>query len=325
MKCARAVLAVAAILGSLSSRAVAQEKIDLKPSFVPGEYRQTVSTKGQQSRVVNGEPTRQSITQEIVQDIVIAPPDADGVKTMTWTFVGVRMTSQTGGMTASFDSARAEVGDKELRKMLGPSVGATAVIKLSADGKVIEAKGMDALWDRQARDKRDMIDTAAAMKKVFGDAQIKEMVEQTFSQLPGKPVAVGEEWKTATALDAPMLGKIAMTTVSKLVKVEQTTAGKRAVIEFAGRAVTDKPQTTTLPTGTATISNVKIDTAGRQTVQVDNPMLSEGTMKQTGSMDMSIGAAAAGQEVVVKVNFETDTTIKTAKAPAKEGTTEPAK
>ena len=283
------------------------KKITLKQKYVPGNYLQTISMEVDQVAQVGGHEIRTQITLEYTIGVRISKPDKTGAKKMTWEYKRIKQTIATHRGKMSYDSAAPKKGDRNLGKVIGPLTKAKITIIIGPDDIIKTVTGMGKVWDELA--KKDPV--LAGMRTSMGNKMVKDMAEKVGQYLPGKPVAVGEEWVNKNDLDVPMLGKVKVEMKCKLKSIKAAAGEKRAVI-----SVTGKHELAAIRLGGTTVRKLVITMTGENKLNVDNPMLSTTTLTQTASVEVVMpDQRPGGQFPVMEMKSKTKIVMKVVKAP----------
>jgi len=153
---------------------------------------------------------------------------------------------------------------------------------------------------------------------------MQQMVDNMMvANLPNKAVAVGEGWSQKIDMAVPVLGKLDCENKFTLKSVEQTAAGKEAVVAVAGKASSSKAHTAQMGPMQMTVNGFSMKMNGQNRFNVANPLLVTSQMTQSGSLDMTMTPPQEGQEpMVVKTKFDTKVTMTGRKAPKAESKTD---
>ena len=152
------------------------------------------------------------------------------------------------------------------------------------------------------------------IEEEMGDEQARSMMMAGAEGfLPGKPVAVGESWKTSTDIKAPILGAITQTAQCRLYGVENG----MALIAFDAKGSIDRPTETTIGDVTATFELMTVTQKGVLAFDLARGMIV--SCKGTGELTMAMTMDAPnGQKIRTSTSqmMATDIAITSAETPA---------
>ncbi|MCC7086411.1 MAG: hypothetical protein IT427_15530 [Pirellulales bacterium] len=181
MRCSlqNALLAIllAVFAGGLSTIADAEvpgEKIQLQLNLPKGEKRTYVTIQDMKNHISVGGQKIEMNTKLTLDTEIEVKDIADGVSTINIMHRRVRMESTGGPLEMKYDSDDAKTANNLLGQQLGGLAGKPAVMQFDTNGKLKESKGDD--------------------QKALSDL-LKASVDQMFSGLPEKPVAIGDSWE----------------------------------------------------------------------------------------------------------------------------------
>jgi hypothetical protein len=182
-----------------------QEGVELRWRGRPGDVLRVRLTMGQTvTNSMMAEPIESESVMVMRQEVMDVSPE--GVGSLDVTFEAVRM--RTGGpMAMEYDSTRegGEGNDPTLAAMFEPMLGADLHMKVEPSGRVVEVGGFEDLFDGL---KAGSPELAEMVEKMFGGESLKRMLE--VSVFPEEKLVAGDSWKREVALEAPMLGTMAL-------------------------------------------------------------------------------------------------------------------
>jgi hypothetical protein len=197
------------VLCFLSSAAWAEEKVTLGLRLTKGQkFTQTMETVQKITQDVQG-------VQQVVDQVMgftmtnhVTDVDADGVATVEIVYDAVKWSQATAFGKNSYDSTK----DKEATgpaKAFAAMVGAKITSKMKRDGTITDIKGTDVLLknvleslELPAGPQADLV--KKQMKDQFGDAAMKQQLENLSAIYPTGPVGVGDSWKKSVEMNAGM-------------------------------------------------------------------------------------------------------------------------
>jgi hypothetical protein len=266
----------------------AGDKVTLKQHFTPGDYVQTVTIVTDQQMTIAGKNISGQSTQTFTMSFAIAKPDADGNKQATLAYKRIQMTTDQGGKKLAYDSAGpADAQDANLAKAMGPLTKVKLEMTIGKDDKVTGIKGLDALWEEMAKSDPQLAPMLAGMKQSFNDDTIKGMVEKMGELFPAKPLAVGDDWAVNTKMTVPMMGPMDIKQQCVLKAVEQSDAGKVAVIAYEAK-IGSKENTTTMGAGQMSVKKLDLVMTGQMHANLENPMLQTMTGQMKGTIEVAV-------------------------------------
>lgn len=304
-----------AFVALASSAALAAQGVTLRYRWVKGEemrYRTTLQTDMLMSGVPGMGDLNVAMTLVQVNKLVVEDLAADGTATVRNTYESIKMTMSIPMMgEVTYDSAApAASGGNPMTDTLGKSVGAlvgeTFTLAVAPTGKVLKIDGLARLIEKT---KAGAAGSGAAlglgnMDTLVSEDSQRSSIEQSFAQLPEKPVAVGETWKNEFKITSPLglqtasvvytlksQGAVAGSTVAHVT----TTGG----IKASGEAGAMGPMTVTMGDGTSQ-GEMHFD------VKLGRVRKSIGTLTQPLSMRMS---APDGTDLSLQAVQKTTTTM----------------
>ena len=308
-------IAIAAVVlaacGALAaSNAWADDKVSLKPKYVPGSYVQTITTDGSAKMKMGDRDMETKTTMVMTLSMTVAAPDGDGVKKITMKFKRVQMNISAAGQTFAVDTDKpAAEGEEGPAAKMGDVFSklskAEIIVAIAADESIKGVTGLDKLWDEMAKADPAMAAQAAGMKKSLGDVMIKNMMKRSTASYPDKPVGVGDVWTTELPMpmEMPGLGKTTVKMTNTLKAIEGD--GKVAVTSVKGKLETEKAPAATAPEGdTAPIQpKITMDMDGTMRLNGENILLSSSEINIKGVVELGNGMTS---DITTKVTSKSE-------------------
>jgi len=276
---------------SQTAGSAAGKKIDLRLRYVPGSYKLTQEITMKQLVFVAGQQQRQNTQFTTVAAVDVGKPEPNGRRQLLLRFERIKQHTQMGRTQMTFDSAGSpEENTPIMAQALQPLLAARITATIDADGQVIEAKGLDEIWQKTAAANPAMAPLVKQMKGQMGDEYLKQMLMNLAKLFPGRTVGIGDTWTVEDSLKVPVAGKAKVKQDCKLRAIEQTAAGAVAIVYSIGKINVAKGATMKAGGATITFTKMDFDQKARHRLHSANVMLSEGTVKQTGSIAATITA-----------------------------------
>jgi hypothetical protein len=261
----------------------------LEPGYVAGHYR--VSTRQHQQQEIKLGTREQTQETELlmIQRATVSKPDAAGNQTLTLTYTRIRQTQSMGAGSLQYDSeGPAESNNPLLTKIFQPMLGAELTVTVGPDGHIQKVKGMDAIWDKVSAALGPQAQAGVdSLKKQMGNETISQMMEMGRRLLPQKPVQPGDLWEATTRLKAPMIGQLTTTAHSRLQDIEQTPAGRIAVIESLGQA-SSEGGSRSVGQVDVRVHELNLDQHMMIRFNVDSGMVTSQELEQSGPISMTM-------------------------------------
>lgn len=285
-----------------------EPRVLLRQQFAPGKYRIVQAVERQQKFILGTDmpPTTVKITIEMTSELAVTKPNASGQKEMTLTFS--RMKLSVPGM--GFDSTDPESMDKSrLGKVYKPLLKAKIAMVVDKSGKIVSAKGLDAVWDEMVKEDPSMKPFAEKMKGKMGDQTLREMLDSANRMMPPKPVGEGAVWHVKNTQEIPIIGKASVNVECELTGLRKTAAGQIATIQLTSDIKSTGGGGAAMGGMPVKINKVDLKQTGRVILNVETGLASEHTVSQKGQIRMSVGAADQKQEVTSDVQSTVKTTV----------------
>jgi hypothetical protein len=206
---------VAAWLVVLSVGIPAQEPPTLRYRWTQGEtllYRTTQQTV----TAVSGMPGAgdAQLEQTVTQDVRMVVENVDAAGTATIRNIidalVMEMTSPMG--TIGFDSARpAKAGDpasEAMGQMLSKFIGQSFTTVLLPTGRLEKVEGFAAMMEKMAGTTPQDPGMAAAMKGLFSEESVRNMMSLSFGSFPDRPLKTGDTWVNQSTMSMPVTSPV---------------------------------------------------------------------------------------------------------------------
>lgn len=278
---ARLACATLLCLGMVSA-ALAADKVDLKLKYLPGTYTVTTDMDADTTTTVgDNKMPAQNAKMTMVIKMVVTPAEG-GKKNIDLRFEKIKQSVTNAGGEMSYDSsAPADKQPAMLAQAYAPLLAAKLSMVLDENNKIIETKG----WEEMMK---NMGPSGAALGSSFSDKAMRQMIEQTQSKMPSKPVGVGDTYDTKTTLPMPMIGDMDMKYDMKVKSIDGSGDDQTATVEFSGDVGSEKPTTTQMGQAKMTIDSVKMTQQGEAKINVKLGLASSTNFTQEMNMAMTV-------------------------------------
>ncbi len=281
-----------AVVLLLASTALARDKVALEARFPEGRYLLGTSTTMTQKVTADGEPQPdQRVEQAFTLGLDVSAPDDAGTQTVALTYRAFKQIVRMGRETVAYDSADPpDEQDPSMARAIGPMMKTTITVRLGPGAEVREATGLDALWERLAKENPPLAPLFAEMRASMGNDMIENLLGHAARFLPAGPVAVGDTWQVRRNLSVPVAGTSAMTFECTLASLEDD--GKTAVITLDGASATGPGRPSDVGSGTLKIEKGTYRQTG--TLRFDRPLglALRQEVSQDGKVTMTLEDAA---------------------------------
>lgn len=280
----------AVCLLAVSAVARGQDKVQIKMTYAPGTYEMTTRMEMANTSAYDGqEMPGQKMTIEMVMVTTVGQPDAKGSRPVTIKYSSFKQKIETPAATVSYDSSKpAEEQSKELAAVLSPLLKATITATLDEQGRFVNVKGLDEMWDSMAATSPQMKLTAQEMKKSVGDDAMAAMMNKQSELLPDTPVGVGDTFKKSAAMPLPMLGKMDVAFSGKVAQIDKTAAGNLVTIDFVGKGSLPKKTTTQMGSTNVDMDEITFSQQGPVVFDATQGIVTSANFKQNLVMIMTI-------------------------------------
>ncbi|MDR0611272.1 MAG: DUF6263 family protein, partial [Planctomycetaceae bacterium] len=242
----------------------AQEKYTLKNRYPQGTYETRTETEMDMSIKIGEQtiPNRSNQTQ--YQELVAGPIEPDGSQQTVIETKRIVMKQIINGQEIAFDSTHENAKNSPF-KLLGVMVGLKVTTTFDQNGKVIKIDGMEKFWEKNAQ---ALPKPALEMlKKQFSEKALSKMFDVIHEAMPKQPVVVGEQWKSETLSEIPILGKVKTEQTNTLKEIQAVDGTEFAVIVSQSHMKSDSPQEVTMATNKMTLNSTDIDS--ESTIQME--------------------------------------------------------
>ncbi|MFH0783753.1 MAG: DUF6263 family protein [Pseudomonadota bacterium] len=270
MKIYRIVVILAAMLSLSSTASLAQsDKVDVKHAWPPGVYVMTQLQQSQGEQTISNETAETGSTETMVWELRVGEPNGQGEKKIMAKIVKYQF-KEEGESSSSYDSeAPVAQQDKDNVFVYGPLIGTPIEINLDPDDAVIEVSGLDKLWQKLTPNAATDAQKGrlAEVSIDLSDKTIEQSLRRLESVVPKKAVATGDKWTAGIRSDLPLVGEVKQRFDCLLQGVEESPAGKLAVVQLAGKYEATKPKPGKIQGQEVTVS--KLDVAEKGVIKFD--------------------------------------------------------
>lgn len=313
MRTARTICVAAAVLFLSATAIMAQgEKVAMKRAWPPGNYVMTQTETSQSEQMVGNQPVKSNSSSTSVWELTVGEPNEKGEKKIAAKVVKHRL-SEEGDTAYSYNSeAPAQEQDKDLAFVFGALLGTPVEITLDADDAVVEVSGLDKLWtDLLAKATTDTQKGLIAQESIeLADKTVEQSLRHTESIVPTKDVAVGDKWTAGIRIDLPLVGEVKQRFDCSLKGVEDSPAGKLAVIQVEAKYESTKPRPGNIQGQEITVSKLEASEKGDVKFDLATGIAAsdEKTMTVSAVLDTT-DEKGKPLKVTVKANNSVTTTI----------------
>jgi hypothetical protein len=267
-----------------------REKITLKQRFVPGSYVVTETMDMRQKLLTEGaEIPSQRVSQTIVSTRKIGERDSKGRRKVTIAFKTMKQRMDVGKVTISYDSEGAPADqDPNLSAIFHALKDVKIVATVAPEGEVLDATGIDEVWDRLAKEAPAAAPMLEQMKKHVTDGMIRRLIRGPADMLPAKPVALGEKWQAEVKFEMPFGGQMTCKHDCVLEKVQDTSSGRIAIVRFSGDQQVGEGSSIKLGGTILKILKMKFSQSGEFRLNVDTGMIASHRVGGVGETVVSI-------------------------------------
>lgn len=289
-------------------------RIAIKQAYRPGTFAIVMKSDVDQTIQISGRTQQTKTAQEMHAKMVVAKPDAKGITTVTITYTRMKVSNppMVNVDTADPDSLK----NSPVGSIYAGLLQAKIVMTVDKDGKVVKVTGLEEMWDNMARTEPRLAPVLNNIKKQMGNQMVKDLVGSGKDMLPAKPVGPGAIWHTKATRTVPLVGAAQTDVECELVGVKGTTAQ----IHYVGTLKSAGGKAVEMGPGvTMTISNMDLTMDGQMQVHPVTGLVRKNTVKQKGTIQMSL-KPPNGQAINMTSNLEGTTTTTT--TPLKPGAAE---
>ncbi len=163
-----------------------------------------------------------------------------GPTTLELTYERIQLDLEWGQRVVSYDSAQEQPADDELaRNYLGRLVGQVVTLVVSRRGEIIEAHGLEGLWDDTDRSAgTDLLET---LTRGLGTEMLRALYQQASPIFPEERVRKGDAWTAELTIPDPAFGALRVDSdyellgAGKMGRHRYVKTGVRNRIELEGR------------------------------------------------------------------------------------------
>ena len=163
-----------------------------------------------------------------------------GPTTLELTYERIQLDLEWGQRVVSYDSAQEQPADDELaRNYLGRLVGQVVTLVVSRRGEIIEAHGLESLWDDTDRSAgTDLLET---LTRGLGTEMLRALYQQASPIFPEERVRKGDAWTAELTIPDPAFGALRIDSdyellgAGKMGRHRYVKTGVRNRIELEGR------------------------------------------------------------------------------------------
>ncbi len=163
-----------------------------------------------------------------------------GPTTLELTYERIQLDLEWGQRAVSYDSAQEQPADDELaRNYLGRLVGQVVTLVVSRRGEIIEAHGLEGLWDDTDRSAgTDLLET---LTRGLGTEMLRALYQQASPIFPEERVRKGDAWTAELTIPDPAFGALRIDSdyellgAGKMGRHRYVKTGVRNRIELEGR------------------------------------------------------------------------------------------
>ncbi|MHC4395357.1 MAG: DUF6263 family protein [Planctomycetota bacterium] len=243
-------------MGVVTSDGYAAEKLDLKLRLKPGQkHSMRIITENKISHTIMGQQQKINHHKAIELDFEVKKVESNGTASVKVTYRSLKEKGESDYGKMEYDSAKPETSaGNPMAPTYNAMVGQSFLMKIVSNGKVVELKGIDKMYERMAeriveaedkllskrkkkfksiqdtvkravkkRSKRERRETAKEMIKtnpIFAEERFKETVANVFVLLPSSPVGAGDSWRDKMMLGA-LSGLVEADSTYTLKKIEK--------------------------------------------------------------------------------------------------------
>ncbi len=279
----------ASVVVSAWSVSLAEEagtKAQVKIGWPEGTWVMTIVSQTEGTMTIGGVEVPSSDRSTQVWQIDVAKPDDRGEKRVRMRLVEIRSEGRSGGEEYRYDSRGGgeQKGGHEF--VYKPLMAAEVVVTLDADDTVVEAAGLNKLWEvlagKAATDAQKSL--VGEMKTGMNDKSFEVQFRRLESLVPRSPVAVGDTWKSGLRLDLPIIGELKARYDCKLVATEKAADGDLAVIEASSQYAQSSPKASSIMGVEVTLNKVDLEEKARLTVSRRTGLAVRDECRRTATM-----------------------------------------
>ncbi|MCL2742846.1 MAG: DUF6263 family protein [Planctomycetaceae bacterium] len=301
------------VVSAFCLSASAQEKYTLKVQFPAGKYQNVIESDMDMSIGMAGQAAKMPMKQKQTQymSLDVSPKVENGTQKIVMETTRIAMETKSAMMNMKYDSADPESAASPM-KAAGAMVGMKLVLTFK-DGKVAKVEGIEEFFEKLANNPDYPKQTAEMLKKQFSNQAMTKNFDAQHEAMPSKPVAVGEEWKTESTTEIPMLGKVKAVLNNTLKEVKEENGKKIAVIISKASMKSTEPNEVETGGGKMTFTKVDIDTATTITLELETGLVPSTVADIKMEMEMKLEAAGQTMQQQMTGTGTTTSTLKPVK------------
>ena len=298
------------VVSAFCLSASAQEKYTLKVQFPAGKYQNVIESDMDMTIGMPGQTAKMPMKQKHTQYMTLdaAPKAKDGTQKIVMENTRIAMETKSAFANMKFDSDNPDDAASPI-KAAGAMVGMKMTMTFK-DGKVVKVEGIEEFFEKLTNNPDYPKQTADMLKKQFSNEAMTKNFDAQHEAMPSKPVAVGEEWKTETTTEIPVLGKVNAVLNNTLKEVKDENGKKVAVIISKADMKSTEPKDVDTGPAKMTFTKVDIDTTTTFTLELETGLV-QSTVADI-KMEMEMNLEAAGQTMQQQMSG-TGTTTSTLK------------
>jgi hypothetical protein len=228
-------------MGVVTSDGYAGEKLDLKLRLKPSQkHSMRIITENKISHTIMGKQQKINHHKAIELEFEVEKVEPNGTAWIKATYRSLKEKTTTATGDFKYDSTDPTTATgNPLAPMYAAMIGQGFLMKIVSNGKVVELKGIDKMYERMAekivdaedkllskrkkRPKKERRETTKELIKkhpIFTEERFKETVANVFVSLPNSPVGAGDSWRDKMMLGA-LTGLVEADSTYTLKKIEK--------------------------------------------------------------------------------------------------------
>jgi hypothetical protein len=263
-------------------------KVSLKAMVAPGLYRRKVAETRESEAAVDGQKRpaqRQTWAWEV--NLFVPAPAESGERDVRVFYRGLK--AETGSPETSFDTAQFKAAPGQaFQDLARAAVGAEGLIHLKANGNIAGVEGFDRFWNERARTNPADEPACQILKARAGDLFLGDLVRDDLDMAHYRPVGPGDRWKSARQVEAPLSGTLNIEMEFRLKDIEDTPAGRVAIIGFLGSMKKEKPSSATINGAVITVLDSDTTVTGEARFNMDIGLVEHETAEMSGTMHITV-------------------------------------
>lgn len=182
------------------------QKVQPKLNLVKGEtYYQNMNVDAEIEQSFSGQDMKMNMGMNMKMSCKVTAVE-NAVFTLEMRYHKMTFAMDTPGGNMSFDSDKKDSGDS-FSAVMGAMTDKPFYMKITADGKVTEIKGIDAIFSAAIK-QFDTLDEGTKqqimgqLEQSYGEESIRKNMEVPFAVYPGKQVSKGDKWTIKTKMES---------------------------------------------------------------------------------------------------------------------------